>query len=213
MDACVTIKLGPSVEAGGRRDEVPLNGAFVLRDAGRQRLEGRATVCERYASQSNLHSGRNQFAFTAHPRADSQLRSSAHADNPRKSLMFAHQPIRDLRNTDMKAAMSTGRKSRTGAFNVNWFLKSRTGWEMATSTPIEAQRRGCVNGHIVWPIRDQGMTAMPITHGNASCSPSVDSRIREHRQASEVMTAGQKRLSGQPKERFRWIGRLPGPEG
>jgi hypothetical protein len=39
MDACVTIKLGPSVEAGGQRDEVPLKGAFVLRDAGRQRLE------------------------------------------------------------------------------------------------------------------------------------------------------------------------------
>jgi hypothetical protein len=33
MAASVTIKLGPSVEAGGQRDEVPLKGAFVLRDA------------------------------------------------------------------------------------------------------------------------------------------------------------------------------------
>jgi len=46
MAASVTIKLGPSVEAGGQRDEVPFKGAFVLRDASRERPDAGATVCE-----------------------------------------------------------------------------------------------------------------------------------------------------------------------
>jgi hypothetical protein len=52
--------LGPGVEEGGQRDEVPLKCTFVLRDAGRQRLEASHVrpSAERYASQIDLHSGR-----------------------------------------------------------------------------------------------------------------------------------------------------------
>jgi hypothetical protein len=102
MDASVTIKLGPSVEAGGQGDEVPLKGTFVLRDACRQRLEAddvrpSASGMRRRATSTW---DENQFAFKRHSLADSQSRNNAHADNPQKSLMFADQPIRELRNTD-----------------------------------------------------------------------------------------------------------------
>jgi hypothetical protein len=103
MAASVTTKLGPSLVAGGQCDGVRLKGAFVLRDGSQERLEAggvRPSVSGlRPGSTSTRHE--NQFTSKAHRRADSRLRSSAHAGNPQKSFMFARQPIRELRNIDM----------------------------------------------------------------------------------------------------------------
>jgi hypothetical protein len=96
MAASVTIKLGPNGEAGGQRDEVPLKGAFVLRDGSRERLEAGDVRPSASGMRRRSTSTRdeNQFALKA------RSRNNADADNPWKSLMFEHQPIRELRNTD-----------------------------------------------------------------------------------------------------------------
>jgi|SRR6185295_18030501 len=91
MRVSVTIKLGPSVEAGGQRGEVPLRGVYVPpRCQSGARLEAGEVRPPasgmRRRSTSTWHE--HQFASKAHPWAVHDQRASPHGDNPQKSLMF-----------------------------------------------------------------------------------------------------------------------------
>jgi hypothetical protein len=112
MDACVTTKLGPSLAAGSQRDGVPLKGAFVLRDGGRERLEagGVRPSGSGVRPRSTPTRHENQFTSKAHRRGDSRLTSSADVGNPQKSLMFAPQPIREFGNNDTRSLWASIRQ-------------------------------------------------------------------------------------------------------